>query len=116
MGSADRLPPDRIERVEWLDHRAQYQSIKTEIDDAIQRVLLSGQYVQSDEVFGFEEEFSQYCNVLHGVGVHSGSDAIVLALKAWGIEHKRLGVRWMESNSSLWRCHRDNDRPSQSAI
>jgi len=81
----DRIPLSGIERVEWLDHRAQYQSIKTEIDDAIQRVLLSGQYVQSDEVFGFEEEFSQYCNVLHGVGVHSGSDAIVLALKAWGI-------------------------------
>lgn len=69
----------------WLNHQAQYLSMKPELDEAIQRVLLSGQYIQTDEVFGFEREFAQYCDVTYGVAVHSGSDAIILALKALGI-------------------------------
>lgn len=74
-----------IDRVEWLDLRAQYESIKEEVDEAIQGVLSSGRYVLSEDVFAFEEEFAHYCGVRYGVGVRSGSDAIALALIALGI-------------------------------
>jgi len=74
-----------IDRVAWLNLRAQYESIKEEVDEAIQRVLSAGRYVLSEDVFAFEEEFAHYCGVRYGVGVRSGSDAIALALIALGI-------------------------------
>lgn len=71
--------------VDWLDQKAQYVSIKSEIDSAVSRVIGSGKYVRCEEVFAFEREFARYCGVKWAVGVRSGSDAIVLALRALGI-------------------------------
>ena len=46
-----------------VDLKKQYQSIKTEIDEAIQRVLDSQQFILGSEVSEFEKEISAYCNV-----------------------------------------------------
>jgi dTDP-4-amino-4,6-dideoxygalactose transaminase len=67
------------------DSRAQYAARKAEIDAAIARVLASGRYILGEEVAAFEREFAAYCGVAHGVGVNSGTDALIIALRALGI-------------------------------
>ena len=62
-----------------------YQAHKDEINAAIQRVLDSGEYILGKEVQQFEEEFARYIGVEYGIGVASGTDALVLALKACGV-------------------------------
>ena len=69
-----------------VDLKKQYQSIKTEIDEAIQRVLDSQQFILGSEVSEFEKEISTYCNVKYAIGVSSGSDALLVALMALGIK------------------------------
>jgi dTDP-4-amino-4,6-dideoxygalactose transaminase len=65
--------------------KAQYQSIKLEIDAAIQNVLESSQFVLGEEVENFEKEFAAYCQAAHAIGVNSGTSALHLALLAAGI-------------------------------
>ena len=62
-----------------------YQGHKEEINAAIQRVLDSGTYILGEEVRQFEEEFARYIGVNYSVGVASGTDALLLALKACGV-------------------------------
>jgi len=72
-------------KVPYLDLRAQYQSIKPEIDGAIAGVLDSGQFVLGSEVTEFEREFADYCGTLHCIALNSGTSALHLALLAAGI-------------------------------
>lgn len=71
--------------VPFVDLKAQYQSIKQEINVAISRGVLSGTYILGPEVGSFEEEMASYCSVAHAVGVASGTDALRLSLLACGI-------------------------------
>lgn len=71
--------------IPFLDIKAQYQSIKGEIDAAVLGVLASGQYVLGEEVLRFEQEFADYCNVKHAIAVNTGTSALHLALLAAGI-------------------------------
>jgi dTDP-4-amino-4,6-dideoxygalactose transaminase len=68
-----------------LDIKAQYASIKGEIDAAVLGVLASGQYVLGDEVARFEQEFADYCGVRHAIAVNTGTSALHLALLAAGV-------------------------------
>lgn len=68
--------------VPFLDLTLQYQSIKTEIDQAIRRVVDSQGFVMGPEVQGLEEEIAAYVGVPHAIGVASGTDALLLPLKA----------------------------------
>ena len=68
------------------DLTLQYLEMKAEIDEAMQRVLRSGRYVLADEVRAFEQEFARYLGVAHAVGVNSGTDAIMMALWALGVQ------------------------------
>jgi dTDP-4-amino-4,6-dideoxygalactose transaminase len=68
-----------------LDLRAQYRSIKPEIDTAIQQVLDRGQFILGPEVEVLEREVAAYCGTRHAIGVASGTDALELALRACGI-------------------------------
>ena len=68
-----------------IDLKAQYLSIKHEIDSAIAGVLESGQFVLGKEVAAFEEEFAAYCGAAEGIGVNSGTSALHLALMAGGV-------------------------------
>jgi len=65
--------------------KAQMESHREDIEEAIRRVLDSGQYVLGNEVSAFEDAFARYCDVAHGVGVNSGTDALCLTLRALGI-------------------------------
>jgi dTDP-4-amino-4,6-dideoxygalactose transaminase len=69
-----------------VDLKAQYNSIKDEIDSAIQRVLQNGQFILGPEVKAFENEMAAYCGTKYAVGVASGTDALHLALVACGIK------------------------------
>lgn len=68
-----------------LDLKAQYQSIREDIQEAVHRVLESGQYIMGPEVKAFEKEVAEYCGVKHAIGVGNGTDALLIALDAKGI-------------------------------
>lgn len=72
-------------KVSLLDLKGQYLGIKKEIDAAIAGVLENQHFILSPEVSFLEKEVAAYTGVSHGVGVASGTDAIILALKAAGI-------------------------------
>ncbi len=65
-----------------VDLKAQYNSIKTEIDNVIQRVLDNTSFIMGEELERFEEEFALFCNTKYAIGVANGSDALILALIA----------------------------------
>src|SRR6478672_7721506 len=71
--------------VPFLDLRAQYRSIKPEIDAAIARVLDTSQFVLGAEVAGFEQEFASYCGAAECIALNSGTSALHLALLAAGV-------------------------------
>jgi len=71
--------------IPFVDLRAQYHSIKDEIDTAIFHVLEESQFILGEEVALFEKEFAQYCRVQYGIGVNSGTSALHLALLSAGI-------------------------------
>ncbi|HIJ85554.1 MAG TPA: DegT/DnrJ/EryC1/StrS family aminotransferase, partial [Magnetococcales bacterium] len=71
--------------VPFLDLKSQYRSIRTDIDEAIARVLESSQFVLGSAVEGFERDFASYCGTRHAVAVNSGTSALHLALLAAGI-------------------------------
>ncbi len=68
--------------IPFLDLGAAYRELKTEIDEAVVRVLESGRYILGPEVEAFEQEWAAYCGAMHAVGVGSGLDALILALRA----------------------------------
>jgi len=71
--------------IPYLDLKAQYHSIKSEIDAAVLRVLESTQFILGEEVTAFEREFAAYCQTSESVGVNSGTSALHLALLAAGV-------------------------------
>lgn len=72
-------------KVPYLDLKAQYQSIKAEIDAAIHGVLESCQFVLGSEVAAFEQDFAAYCGTTECIALNSGTSALHLALLAAGI-------------------------------
>jgi dTDP-4-amino-4,6-dideoxygalactose transaminase len=69
-----------------VDLKANYHSIKKEIDSAVLEVLESSSYIMGPYVRKFEEEFARFCQVKHGVGCANGTAALHLALLAGGIK------------------------------
>ena len=67
------------------DYRAEYEEECEEILGAVEQVMRSGRLILGDSVRSFEREFSEYCGVGHGIGVNSGTDALILALRALDI-------------------------------
>ncbi len=68
-----------------LDLAAQYAAIGGEIREAVDRVLASQQFILGSEGEALEEEIARLCGAAHGIGVGSGTDALVLALRACGV-------------------------------
>jgi len=72
--------------IPFLDLRAQYASIRDEIDAAVARVLASAEFVGGAEVAAFEEELARSCGEgRRAVGCANGTDALYLALRALGV-------------------------------
>jgi dTDP-4-amino-4,6-dideoxygalactose transaminase len=71
--------------ISYLDLKAQYREIKSEIDSAVALVLENGQYVLGKEVEAFEAEFAAYCGTRYTVAVNTGTSALHLSLLAAGI-------------------------------
>jgi dTDP-4-amino-4,6-dideoxygalactose transaminase len=74
-----------LERIPILDLRPQYESLKSEIHEAITRVLERGDFIMGEEVRLFEQEVAAYLGVKHAIGMNSGTDALFIGLRAMGI-------------------------------
>jgi dTDP-4-amino-4,6-dideoxygalactose transaminase len=72
-------------KIPLVDLKAQYATVKDEIDAAIQRVVSSSSFILGDEVADFEQAFARYVGAKGAVGVASGTAALHLALLACGV-------------------------------
>ena len=79
------MPETATVTVPMVDLRAQYARIREEIDAAVSRVVGAGQFIGGEECRLFEEEFARYCGAAQACGVANGTDALTLALKAFGV-------------------------------
>jgi len=71
--------------IPMLDLVRQYHAIRGEIDGAIGDVLKSGEFILGPHVRRFEDAAAAYCGVKHAIGLASGTDALLLSLRALGI-------------------------------
>lgn len=72
-------------KIPLLDLKSQYTAIKDEVNQAIQRVLESCQFVLGPDVRALEEEIAAFCATKYAAGVASGTDALTLSLHACGV-------------------------------
>lgn len=72
-------------RVPFLDLAAQYRALQQELQEAVQRVAETQQFILGAEVEALERECAQYLGIPHAVAVSSGTDALVVALMALGV-------------------------------
>jgi dTDP-4-amino-4,6-dideoxygalactose transaminase len=71
--------------IPFVDLKAQYQSIKQEINAAVADVLENSAFILGKHVAAFEQEFAAYCETKEAIGVNTGTSALHLALLALGI-------------------------------
>lgn len=71
--------------MQFRDLKKQYQSLKKEIDPAIQQVLTTGNFISGSQVTELEEQLSAYVGVKHCITCGNGTDALTLALMVWNI-------------------------------
>src|SRR5512141_2106601 len=71
--------------VPLLDLKAQYVEIRAEMDAAVRTVMESTRFIGGPEVSGLEEEIARYSQCTHGVACASGTDALLLSLRALGV-------------------------------
>lgn len=76
---------DRGDHVPVLDLTPQIEALWDDLEAAFRRVMRSGQFIMGPEVEAFEREAADYLGATHAVGVNSGTDALVIALRALGV-------------------------------
>src|SRR5881396_1409369 len=74
-----------METVPYLDLRAQYRPLRSEVLRALEEICESARFVQGPKTSKFEEEFAAYCGVDHCVSLNSGTSALHLALRCLDI-------------------------------
>ena len=72
--------------MEFNDVRLRCESLREEIDAAVSRVLRGGRYILGPDVDAFEEDFARYCHAANGIALASGTDALMIGLRAFGVE------------------------------
>ena len=72
-------------KIPYVNIAGQHATLKVEILAAVERVIERGQFILGEEVSQFEESFARMCGVRFAVGVNSGTDALVLALRVMQI-------------------------------
>ena len=97
------MTPTTTTNVPFLDLRAQYLSIKAEIDEAIAEIIRTHKFILGSEETKFERAFAAAARAPHAVGCSCGTSALFIALKA-------LDVRWTEGRRRVGRrgSHRIN--------
>jgi len=73
-------------KIPLLDLKTQYRNMADQIKDRIMSVVESQRYIMGPEVSELENNIADYCGVPHAIGVASGTDALLLALKSFGIK------------------------------
>ncbi len=71
--------------VPFLDLKAQYKQIETEVVPVVTQAMAAGMFIGGPQVAGFEEEFAAFCDSRYCIGVGSGTDALRFALMAAGV-------------------------------
>src|SRR6267378_7318776 len=77
--------PSALDPVPQLDLAMQYAAIGAEIRTALEHVMASQQFVLGREGTTLEEEIAKLCGVAYGIGLASGTDALILSLRACGV-------------------------------
>ena len=94
-------------KVPMLDLQAQYEPLMPEIRKALDRVFAEHQYIMGPQVKEFEEKMAHYLGIKNAIGCASGTDALVLAIKALGIgegdEVITTPFSFFATASSIWR-------------
>lgn len=84
--SEAKLSTVTAQPVPLLDLKAQYATIKDEVREAVDRVIESQYFILGPEVVALEQEVAAYSQCKFGIGVSSGTDALLVALMAVGVE------------------------------
>ena len=80
-------PDTRVDQpIPVLDLGPELEAIWNEVSEVASRVLRSGYFVGGPEVAGFESEAAEYLGAEHAVALNSGTDALVIGLRALGVE------------------------------
>lgn len=74
-----------MNQIPLVDLKAQYLTIKDEIDESMSRVIDNSSFCSGTEVESFENEYAKYCGSKYAIGVDNGTSAIQLALLSCGI-------------------------------
>lgn len=74
-----------MNKIQLMNIQRQHETYSTEYEEAVLKVLRSGQYIGGEEVSMFENEFAAYEGAKYGISCGNGTDAIILALRALGI-------------------------------
>ncbi|OGQ44887.1 MAG: cell wall biogenesis protein [Deltaproteobacteria bacterium RIFCSPLOWO2_02_FULL_46_8] len=74
-----------MRNIPYINLPAQHSSLKPAILKAVEKVLDHGNFILGEEVGQFEEKIAAYCGTKYAVGLNSGTDALILVLKAYGI-------------------------------
>ena len=74
-------------KIPLLDLKAQYATIRQEVELAMKKVIESQDFILGEEVRSLEKEVATYCGTKYAVGIASGTDALILSLKAMDIGH-----------------------------
>ena len=79
-------PPETASPIAPIDLAAERAELGPALEEAVTRVLHSGQYVLGQEVEAFERDFASFHGARFGVGVGSGTDALIAGLKTLGVQ------------------------------
>ncbi len=72
--------------MQFRDLKAQYRALKTEIDEAVSQVMLDSNFISGKQVTDLEKSLAEYVGVKHCITCANGTDALTLALMAWGVK------------------------------
>lgn len=75
-----------MKKIQMVDLVSQYHKIKPEVDTAVEKVLMSAQFINGPEVKEFQKELENYLGVKHVIPCANGTDALQIALMALGLK------------------------------